>query len=375
MHTRVREIAAQGQAIWLDFISRELLDSGQLWALIDEGLTGMTSNPSIFQKSIAGGSEYDAPLQTLARAGKSAFEIYDELSRADIARAADQLRPVYESSAAADGFISLEVSPALAHDTAGTVAEARRLWAALRRPNVMIKVPATPAGIPAIATLIGEGVNVNVTLIFAVSMYQRVMQAYLEGLGRLQASGRPLNRVASVASFFVSRVDTLVDGLLQPRINAGERQLNELLGKAAIANAKIAYQRFQEVFDGPQFSALAAAGARVQRPLWASTSTKNPDYPDTIYVNTLIGPQTVNTVPPQTLDAIRARGVATRTIDSDVAGAHAVIERLERCGIRFDLVTDQLLTDGVKLFADSFDKLLADVESKRSRALRTASAG
>ncbi|MFO0838977.1 MAG: transaldolase [Phycisphaerae bacterium] len=372
MSNRIRAITDLGQAIWLDFISRELLDSGHLKALIAEGLTGMTSNPTIFQKSIASGTEYDAPLRRLAHAGRSAFEIYDELSRTDIADAADQLRPVFDRTGGADGFVSLEVSPALANDTEGTIAEARRLFRALARPNVMIKVPATQAGIPAVATLIGEGINVNVTLIFAIAMYEQVMEAYLEGLRRLRQAGGDVRNVASVASFFVSRVDTLVDGLLASRIQGGERGLADLPGKAAIANAKIAYRRYQEIFESPRFEEWRRLGARVQRPLWASTSTKNPSYPDTIYIDTLVGPNTVNTVPPQTLDAIRRRTVATRSIDQGLDAALATIERLERAGIRMGQVTDQLLSEGVKLFGDSFEKLLADVEAKRAALSRGA---
>jgi len=284
----------------------------------------------------------------------------------DIGEAADQLRGVYDQSNGADGFVSLEVDPKLAHDTEKTISEARRLFATIDRPNVMIKVPATDAGLPAITALIGEGINVNVTLVFAISMYERVMQAYLAGLRKLRQAGKPLDAVASVASFFVSRIDTLTDKRLGERIEKGQKDLEPLLGQAAVASAKIAYDRYQAVFEGAPFAELRAAGARVQRPLWASTSTKNPAYPDTKYVDPLIGPNTVNTLPPHTLDAVRAHGIAARTIDQDVDQAHATMERLRAAGLDFDAVTAELLTAGVEAFADSFEQLLADIDAKRT---------
>jgi transaldolase len=370
MTNRIRQISGVGQAIWLDFISRDLLRTGKLRDLINEGLTGMTSNPSIFQKSIAAGREYDDQVRELASAGKSTNEIYEALAIQDIGEAADQLRSIYNETNARDGYVSIEVSPRLAHDSEGTIAEARRLFAAIDRRNVMIKVPATAAGLPAIRTLIGEGINVNVTLIFALEMYEKVMQAYIDGLRQLRESGRTLGYVASVASFFVSRVDTVIDEQLSQRINAGERGLDTLRGQAAIANAKIAYDCFKHVFEGPTFADLRAAGGRVQRPLWASTGTKNPAYSDTKYIDALIGPNTVNTVPPQTLDAIRDHGAAARTIDMDVNQAYATIEKLKTVGIDMKTVTDFLLTDGVKQFADSFEKMLADVDAKRAKFVR-----
>lgn len=370
MTNRIRQISGIGQAIWLDFISRDLLRTGKLRELINEGLTGMTSNPSIFQKSIASGREYDDQIRELASAGRSTNEIYEALAIQDIGEAADQLRSIYNETNARDGFVSIEVSPRLAHDTEGTVAEARRLFAAIDRRNVMIKVPATLAGLPAIRTLIGEGINVNVTLIFALEMYEKVMQAYIDGLRHLRESGRTLGYVASVASFFVSRVDSVIDEQLSQRINGGERGLDTLRGQAAIANAKIAYDCFKHVFEGPTFADLRAAGGRVQRPLWASTSTKNPAYSDTKYIDALIGPNTVNTVPPQTLDAIRDHGAAARTIDMDVNQAYAAIEKLKTVGIDMKAVTDFLLLDGVKQFADSFEKMLADVDAKRAKFVR-----
>lgn len=367
MANRIRQFTDLGQAIWLDFISRDLLRSGELRELIRAGVTGMTSNPSIFQKSIATGTDYDDQIRELAHTGKSAYEIYEALAFRDIAEAADQLSPVYQEKDRGDGFVSIEVDPKLAHDTEGTIAEARRVFKTIARPNVLIKVPATTAGLPAIRTLIGEGINVNVTLIFAIDMYEQVIQAYLDGLRQLQQAGRPIYHVASVASFFVSRVDTLIDRLLAERIAAGEDRLTTLRGQAAIANAKIAYDRYKAVFESDMFADLRAAGARVQRPLWASTSTKNPDYPDTKYVDTLIGPDTVNTLPPHTLDALRDHGNAGRSIDRYVEEAYALIEKLTTVGVSMKEVTDQLLTDGVRLFAESFEKMVANIEAKRAR--------
>lgn len=369
MTNRIRQIGALGQAIWLDYISRDLLRTGQLRELINEGVTGMTSNPSIFQKSIASGRAYDDQIRESAMAGRSTLEIYETLAIQDIGEAADQLRSIYNETHARDGFVSIEVNPSLAHDTDGTIAEARRLFRAINRRNVMIKVPATPAGLPAIRTLISEGVNVNVTLIFSIEVYERVMQAYLEGLTALHEAGRPLGFVSSVASFFVSRVDTLIDERLTRRIEAGERGLETLRGQAAIANAKIAYDCYKQQFETPTgpFASLRAAGARVQRPLWASTSTKNPAYADTKYVDALIGPNTVNTVPLTTLNAIRDHAAPARTIDLDVDQSYRWIEKLTTAGIDMKAVTDELLVDGVKIFADSFEKLLADIETKRAR--------
>ena len=366
MANRMRQFADLGQAAWLDFISRDLLRSGQLRELIRDGVTGMTSNPSIFQKAIAAGNEYDDQLRELARAGRNAYQIYEALAFRDIADAADQLRSIYDEKSGGDGFVSIEVDPKLAHDTEQTISEARRIFQTIDRPNVMIKVPATEAGMPAVRTLIGEGINVNVTLIFAIRTYENVMEAYLDGLRTMQQRGRPIHRVASVASFFVSRIDTLVDRLLTERIDAGEGSLGMLRGQAAIANAKIAYDRYQVVFEAEPFAELRAAGARVQRPLWASTSTKNPAYPDTKYVDTLIGPDTVNTLPPHTLDALRDHGTAARTIDLDVEESYAVIERLATAGISMANVTTQLLTDGVRLFAEAFEQMITDIDAKRA---------
>lgn len=371
MVNRIRQIGALGQAIWLDFISRELLRSGKLAELVDEGVRGVTSNPTIFQKSVAAGSDYDDQIAELARRDRSTYEIYEALAIQDIRQAADILRPVYNETHGRDGFVSIEVNPRLAFDTDGTIEEGRRLFAAIERPNVMIKVPGTNQGMPAVATLIGEGINVNVTLIFAIEMYEKVMQAYLDGLRTFRISGRPLASVASVASFFVSRVDSAVDKQLQEKISADQDHYESLLGLAAGANAKIAYERYKSVFRGEPFAELSAAGARVQRPLWASTSAKNPNYPDLKYVDPLIGPNTVNTVPPDTLDKIRDHAVVAQTIEQSLEQDHDAMNRLSAAGIDMKAVTDDLLTAGVKSFADSFEQLLADIDAKR-RALAGA---
>lgn len=367
MSDRIRKIRELGQSLWLDFISREWLRTGRLRELVQEGISGLTSNPTIFQKAIASGSEYDDQLRELARAGRSTSEIYEALVIRDIRSAADQLYPIYHETRSRDGFVSIEVDPHLADDTDGTIAQARRLFAAIDRPNVMIKVPATEAGLPAIRTLIAEGIHVNVTLIFAIDRYEQVAGAYIDALEQRLADRRAVGTVSSVASFFVSRVDTLVDKLLDERIAAGQKELAGLKGQAAVANAKIAYDCFKQLFGPNRFGKLRAAGAYVQRPLWASTSTKNPAYSDTKYVDNLIGPHTVNTLPPHTLDAVREHGQVARTIDLDVREAYATIERLEAAGIRMADVTARLLRDGVKAFADSFDALLADIEAKRAR--------
>ncbi|HRX83599.1 MAG TPA: transaldolase [Phycisphaerae bacterium] len=360
MHPMLKKLADCGQSIWYDNIRRGMLASGEMQALIDDGVVGVTSNPSIFEKAIAHSNDYDEQIRALIDAGHGTAEIFDSLALADIGAAADLFRPVYDRTDGHDGYVSIEVNPHLAHDTDATIAEARRLFRTLDRPNIMVKIPGTPEGIPAIATAIGEGINVNVTLIFSVDAYRDIMQAYLTGLQRLGDAGGKLNKVASVASFFVSRVDTVVDKQL-----AQSGAAKDLLGKAAIANSKLAYQAYLEVFDGPAFGALRQRGARVQRPLWASTSTKNPDYPKTLYVDTLIGPDTVNTVPPVTLDAIREGITVKPTLTADVDAARKELERLKAAGISLEQVTEDLRTAGVKAFADSYDQLLASLESKR----------
>ncbi len=358
---RIGKLNKLGQAIWYDNIRRSLLDSGELQALIDEGVTGVTSNPTIFQKAIAGSGDYDEDLQRLSGEGKAPEEIFWSLAADDMRRTADLLRPVYDRTEGADGYACLEVNPALAHETEETVSEARRLFALLDRPNVMIKVPATPAGIPAIEKLISEGINVNVTLMFSLEQYEAVANAYIAGLEKLAASGGDVGRVASVASFFVSRVDTAVDKILEA---VGE---TDLQGKAAIANAKMAYARFKEIFGGPRWKALAARGARVQRPLWASTGTKNPMYSDTLYVDSLVGRDTVNTLPPATLQAFIDHGAAAPTIEADLDVARKFVERLPEAGVDLDAVTKKLLDEGVAAFAGSFDSLIDSITEKRER--------
>jgi len=348
-----------GQSIWIDFISRDALISGELARLVEAGVLGLTSNPSIFEKAISSGKSYDADIAALVAEGKTTHEIYEGLALADIASAADLLRPVYEQTAGADGYVSLEVSPYLAHETAATITEAKRLFAALARPNVMIKIPGTPEGVPAIEEAIGLGINVNVTLLFAIGAYEAAAEAYISGLEALAQSGGDLSRVASVASFFVSRLDTAVDRQLE-----GHPRAAGLQGRAAIANTRLAYERFQGIFSGARWEALAAQGARVQRPLWASTSTKNPAYPDTLYVDALIGPHTVNTTPPQTLAAFMDHGRLAETVTADLEGARELMAALAAAGIDIDVVTADLLQDGVQAFSDAFDQLLAGLEKK-----------
>ena len=357
----LRELAELGQAIWLDYIRRSFITSGELQALIDDGLTGVTSNPTIFEKAIAGSTDYDDALHQLVDAGRSPVEIYEGLVVEDIRQAADLLRPNYERTNGADGYVSLEARPALAHDTAGTVGEARHLFSALARPNVMIKVPATPAGIRAIETLIGEGINVNVTLVFSLPQYQAVATAYIAGLEKLDAAGGDVGQVASVASFFVSRVDTAVDRALE---HVGD---TELQGKIAIANAKAAYSLFREAFSGHQWERLSARGARVQRPLWASTSTKNPLYPETLYVDGLIGGDTVNTLPPATLRAFLDHGRVTSSLEAGLDEARAQLDHLVDLGVDLDGIAQQLLDDGVASFARSFETLMASIVEKCER--------
>ena len=361
--TKLHELAELGQAIWLDYISRSLITSGELQELVDQGLRGVTSNPSIFEKAIAGSADYDEDLNRLVRAGRSVAEIYEDLAMSDIRSAADILRPVYQKSGGADGYVSLEVNPALAHDTEATIAEARRLFASLERPNVMIKVPATPAGIPAVESLIGEGININVTLIFSLEQYENVAAAYIAGLEKLALSGADLGKVASVASFFISRVDTAVDKALEEIGNAG------IQGKIAICNAKIAYSRFRQIFSSERWQKLAAQTARVQRPLWASTSSKNPAYPDTLYVDNLIGPDTVNTLPPATLDDFLDHGTVAATVETDVDGARNRMAELTELGIDLDAITNKVLDEGVAAFAKSFEGLIASIAAKRRRLL------
>jgi transaldolase len=363
--SKLLELEKLGQSVWFDFIRRSLITSGELQDLIDKGVRGITSNPAIFEKAIAGSSDYDAAIKELIKTDLSIAEIYESLAIEDIGLAADLLQKIYASADAKDGYVSLEVDPHLAHDTAKTVAEARRLFETLKRPNVMIKVPATPAGIPAVAQLISAGVNVNVTLIFGLENYEAVANAYLAGLENLAASGPSVkgglavDRVASVASFFVSRVDTAVDRAL------AEKNITDLQGKIAVANSKIAYAEFKQIFSGPRWDNLKNKGARVQRVLWASTGTKNPAYPDTLYVDELIGPDTVNTLPPATLDSFMDHGRVAETLTRGVDDARRHIARLAEVGIDLNAVTRQLQDEGVVAFAKPFDALMQSIAAKK----------
>jgi transaldolase len=337
-----------------------MLIDGGLQAMIDQGLLGMTSNPTIFEKAIGGSSDYDAAMQKLVAQGATVEQIYDALTIEDVGLAADLFRPVFDRTHGKDGYVSIEVSPQLAHDTAGTLADARRLWAALQRPNVMIKIPATQEGLPAIAQVLADGINVNVTLMFSMTHYVAVAEAYLRGLEARAKAGQPVDHVASVASFFVSRVDTLLDPKLE---QAGA---TALLGKAAVANSQVVYGKYLELFGGSRFQALAERGAQVQRVLWASTGVKNPQYPDLLYVDTLIGPDTVNTVPPETYTAILDHAVVARTVDRDLAAAQQIVADLGASGFDLDEVGEQLSIEGVEKFSKSFDGLLYVIEQKRA---------
>lgn len=364
------QLQRYGQSFWYDNIHRRLFTSGELQRLIDEdGLRGMTANPTIFEKAVSEGTEYDEAIRSLAAEGRSPLHIYEALATEDVRQATDFFRPIYEETGGGDGFVSLEVSPALAYDTQATIAEAHRLWQQVNRPNLMIKVPATPPGIPAIEQLLYDGLNINITLMFSLDHYDQVANAYLNALERRMQENKPLDHIASVASFFVSRIDTQVDRRLQAKLEKatapGEREaLRRLLGKAAIASAKLAYQRFKQVFNGLRFARLKAQGARLQRPLWASTSTKNPAYRDTYYVEELIGPDTVNTMPPVTIEAFRDHGVVRPTLEADLDQAYAVMDWLAEVGIDLGQITQELQVEGVKAFADSFEALLQRIADK-----------
>jgi transaldolase len=367
------QLGELGQSVWLDYIRRSFVTGGGLERLVkDDGLKGMTSNPAIFEKAVGETSDYDEALEELARdPDLDSVAVYEKLAVRDVQLAADVLRPVWEATRGRDGYVSLEVSPHLARDTDGSVAEARRLWRELDRPNVMVKVPGTAAGLPAIERLTAEGINVNVTLLFSVGVYVKVVDAFLCGLERRVRGGGDPSRIASVASFFVSRIDTDVDALIDERLSAGtsaaERErLESLLGKIAIANAKVAYQRYLELFSGARWEALERRGAHTQRLLWASTSTKNPKYSDVLYVEELIGPHTVNTMPMKTLDAFRDHGRVRPSLNESPEAAAAAVAELEALGISLEGVTDTLTKRGVELFADEFDKLLAAIHAARS---------
>jgi transaldolase len=365
------ELRQAGQSVWLDFITRSFMTEGQLKKLIDsDGISGVTSNPTIFQKAITSGTEYDASIQALIKQDKATPAIFETLAIADIQAACDLFRPTWEKTQGDDGYVSLEVNPHLARNTRGTLEEARRLFKQVARANVMIKIPATQEGLPAIEQAIGEEININITLIFALERYQEVMNAWLAGLERLAAAGKSPRSIASVASFFVSRVDVLVDGLLE---KSGHK---ELTGKAAIANARLAYQMFLKTIAGARFKAInrglpAGRQARVQRPLWASTSTKNPQYRDVLYVEELIGPDTVNTLPPQTVDAFRDHGRVRPSLTENPAESSKALAQLAQAGIDMKQVTWQLEEQGLKLFSDSYDSLIAGLDQKR-QALKVA---
>jgi transaldolase len=365
----LKQLETLGQSIWLDYIRRDLIASGQLRRLIEEdGLRGMTSNPSIFEKAIGDSHDYDADIQAMVREGKGTKAIYEALSQHDVQSAADEFRNLYDRTDGKDGYVSLEVNPHLAHDTNGTTEEARRLWAALNRPNVFIKVPATAEGLPAIQQLISEGINVNITLLFGLPRYRQVVEAYIAGIEARAVQGKPVKHVASVASFFVSRIDALVDPLLDKPVARGGKEADlakKVRGQVAIASAKMAYQIYKEIFSSDRFKMLAAQGARVQRLLWASTSTKNPDYSAVKYVEALIGPDTVNTTPIETLDAYRDHGEPKARLEQDVKEARLVLERLPELGISIDNVTRQLEDEGVEKFNKPFDKLM-EILAQRS---------
>jgi transaldolase len=358
----IQQLAELGQSIWIDNIQRRMLTGGGLRQMIDEGLLGMTSNPTIFEKAIAGTSDYDAALWPLVRQGMTTEQIYDVLTMEDVGMAADIFRPVFARTQGRDGYVSIEVSPRLAHDTAGTLADARRLWNVLARPNIMIKIPATREGLPAIEQALTDGINVNVTLMFSMNHYLAVTEAFLRGLEARARAGRSIDQAASVASFFVSRVDTLIDARLQ------QMGATHLLGKAAVANSQLVFEKSQEIFSSDRFKTLAAKGACPQRVLWASTSTKNPAYPDVLYVDSLIGPGTVNTVPPETYTAILDHTVVARTVDQDLAGARQVLADLRALGIDLDEAGEQLSSEGVEKFTKSYDGLLRSVAEKVARA-------
>ena len=359
MH-HLKDIQKSGQSIWLDFIQRSLITSGRLKQLVEEGLRGMTSNPTIFHKAIANSSDYDDSIRAVLKSDPDVDTktLYERLAIEDIQMAADVLRPVYDASDGIDGVVSLEASPDLAYDTDGTITEVRRLWQLVDRPNVMIKVPSTPPGMPVIEKMIAEGININVTLMFSLEHYEAVSHAYIRGI---EQNPNP-ERVTSVASFFVSRVDTYADGELE---RIGTEEALALRGKAAVANTKLAYRRFREVFFGDKFAAQRQRGARVQRTLWGSTSTKNPAYSDLLYVEELIGPDTVNTIPMETIDAFNDHGKIRPTLQEGVDEAEQVLIGLKRLGVNLDDITEQLQKDGVKAFADSFDQLLSALEERR----------
>ena len=363
------DLQALGQSIWIDFISRGMISSGELRRMIEEdGVSGVTSNPSIFEKAISESSDYDELLRSQDSIEKTPEEILQALTIEDIQSVADLLRPAYDRTDGRDGFVSLEVSPRLAHDTAGTIAEARQLWSAINRPNAMIKVPATQEGLPAIQQLTAEGINVNITLLFGLPRYRDVVEAYISGLEVLAANGKPLKPVASVASFFLSRIDTLVDPVLEKIMETGSPQADiatRLHGQIAIASAKVAYEMYKEIFGSERFTSLAKKGARTQKLLWASTSTKNPAYSDTKYIEPLIGADTINTVPVDTLNAYRDHGHPEQTLTQGVREAYQQLDMLSSVGIDLNAVTQQLEDEGIEKFVSAFDRLLVSIQKRQ----------
>ena len=365
-----------GQSVWLDFLSRDALEQGKIKQLIDQdGLSGLTSNPSIFEKAIVSSQDYDDQIRAMALADKNIEEMYEALTVQDIQNAADLFRPAYDQLDGRDGFVSLEVSPRLAHDTAGTIAEARRLWKAVNRPNLMIKVPATKAGLPAIRELTADGMNINITLLFGLPRYREVAEAYIAGLEMLAAKGERLNHVASVASFFLSRIDVLCDGMLeklQKEDGPIAATATQIHGQVALASAKVAYQIYKEIFGTERFKRLTLQGARTQRLLWASTGTKNPEYSDVKYVEALIGQDTINTMPPETMDAYRDHGQPAQRLEEEVPAAYNALELLSVAGINLDGITQQLEDEGVTKFIKAFDKLMIGLRDKRTASLQHA---
>lgn len=381
MSNPLKQLQTLGQSVWYDNIDRAQLASGQFKTMLEEdGIVGVTANPTIFEKSISAGHAHDEQMSQLIKEGKSTNEIYEALVIKDIQTVADLLRPIYDSSEGKDGFVSLEVSPDLAHETEATLSEARRFWKIVNRPNLMIKIPATPEGIPAIYQALREGINVNITLIFSIVSYRKVTDAYLRALEDRKNAGQDVSRIASVASFFVSRVDTLVDQLLNDKIKASsdsaeQQQLKALQGKAAIANARLVYQDFKQTFHSPRFESLKQSGAHVQRPLWASTSTKNPAYRDVLYAEELVGPDTVDTMPLETIKNFRDHGQVRYSIEDRISESKQELDALEKFGVHYDQVTQQLLDEGVKKFAGSFHQLFAGIESKKQAIKESQSVG
>ncbi len=371
MTNPLQQLQSLGQSVWYDNIDRAQLASGQFKRMLTEdAITGVTANPTIFEKSVSAGHAYDEQMDQLIREGKSTNEIYEDMIIQDIRTVADLLRPIYDRTNGLDGYVSLEVSPELAHDTEGTIKEVRRFYKMVDRPNLMIKIPGTPEGLPAIRQALVEGINVNITLIFSLETYKEVAEAYISALEERNGEGKDISTIGSVASFFVSRVDTLVDKLLEDKAkatndSAEQQKYKSLEGKAAIANARIVYQEFKKIFHSPRFETLKHSGAHVQRPLWASTSTKNPAYRDVLYAEELIGPDTVDTMPLETIEKFSDHGKVALTIENNIQQSHQELDALEQIGIHYDQVTKQLQDEGVQKFADSFHQLFKSIDEKK----------